>query len=467
MITKQELILKNEWWGDNQYFPEEVSWPKRDLFTVLEDNLEAPMILNLVGLRRVGKSTILRQLIGGLLDKKIKASNIFYFLFDYSSQIQKPEFLDEVLSVYFREVLNNPALSFNERIYVFLDEVQYIEDWQAVLKRYYDLSGKKIKFIVTGSQSMLLKGKYRESLAGRIFDYYLPPLSFREFIKIHQENLPVFKPFNLLKLPDCFAELVAYDVYHGARANVLSQEYLTTGQFPETRQLLNLNSRQEYIAESIIGKVIADCLRVFKIEKPDEFKLITWYILNNVSSVFEQVNVGREVAVSRLTLDKYLGYLKETYLLEILYKYHKSLIKRGRILKKSYTSCTNFTCALNRYDEKHFTEVPEVFGKIIENAVYNLLNLKYPNNEIHQALSFWRHGEKEIDFLVNQGEGQLAIEVKFSKQVNLRDLVALTDYVRQKKLPFGVVITKQEIAKKEVQGQVLYYLPYYLILQMI
>jgi predicted AAA+ superfamily ATPase len=467
MITRQELSLKNEWWINSQYKVKETEFPRRDLFSVIEENLDHPLMLNIVGLRRVGKSTILKQLIGKLLEQKVKPANIFYFLFDYSSQIQKPEFLDEVLSVYFKEVLNKPSLSLDEKVYVFLDEIQYIEDWQSVLKRYYDLSGKKIKFIVTGSQSILLKGKYRESLAGRIFDYYLPPLSFREFVRINKEEVKLFEPFDLTKLPEVYGELSSYNAFYGSKIMELSREYITTGQFPEIRQLSTPSAKHEYIVESVIGKVIDDCIRIFKIEKTDEFKLIARYVLNNVGSIFEQENVGREIALSRVTLDKYLEYLKDSYIFEILYKYHKSLIKRGRILKKIYTPCVNFTCALNRYTEAHLDEVPQAFGKIIENVVYNALLQKYKGSSMVEALSFWRQGEKEIDFLVNQNEKQLPIEVKFSNNINPKDLVATTDFMRKKKIEYGVVITKNEFNIKEINGQQLYYIPYYLILMMV
>lgn len=467
MITRQELSLKNEWWINERYKAEEAEFPKRDLLAVIKDNLEHPLMLNIVGLRRVGKSTILKQTIAKLLDQKIKPTNIFYFLFDYSSQIRKPEFLDEVLSVYFRDVIDKPSLSLSERVYVLLDEVQYIEDWQSILKRYYDLSGKKIKFIVTGSQSILLKGKYRESLAGRIFDYYLPPLSFREFIRIHNEDVKMFKPFDLTKLPDIYNELSTYNAYYGSKIAKLSREYITTGQFPETRQLPTNENRREYIAESVIGKVIDDCIRIFNIEKTDEFKLISRHILNNVASVFEQENVGREIAVSRLTLSKYLEYLKDSYIFEILYKHHKSPIKRGRILKKIYTPCINFTCALNHYKENHFDEVPQAFGRIIENVVYNTLNQKYNSGQMIEALSFWRQGEKEIDFLLKHDEKQLPIEVKFSNNINPKDIIATTDFMKKKKTEYGVIVTRSVLNKKEVNGQTFYFIPYYLILMMI
>ena len=70
MITRQELSLKNEWWVNNEYQLDEVKWPRRDLFSLIEDNLDHPLMLNIVGLRRVGKSTILKQLIGKLLDQQ-------------------------------------------------------------------------------------------------------------------------------------------------------------------------------------------------------------------------------------------------------------------------------------------------------------------------------------------------------------------------------------------------------------
>jgi predicted AAA+ superfamily ATPase len=467
MITRQELSLKNEWWINDNFQADEAKLPRRDLFTIIEDNIEHPLMLNIVGLRRVGKSTILKQLIGKLLDQKVKSTNIFYYLFDYSTQIQKSEFLDEVLSVYFKDIVNKPSLSLDERVYILLDEVQYIEDWQSILKRYYDLSGKKIKFIVTGSQSLLLRGKYRESLAGRVFDYYLPPLSFREFVRINNDEVKMAETFDLIKLPEVFGELSSYNAYYGAEISKLSREYVITGQFPETRQLPTVEARHEYIVESVIGKVVEDCIRIFNIEKTDEFKLITKHLLNNVSSIFEQTNIGREIALSRLTLDKYLEYLKESYVFEILYKYHKSLIKRGRILKKIYTPCVNFTCALNHYKESHIDEVPQAFGKIIENVVYNVLVQKYKGNDMNEVLSFWRQGEKEIDFLINWGDKQLPIEVKFSNNINLKDLTPTMDYMRKKKINFAVVVTRSEFDKKEVNGQVLYYIPYYLILLMI
>ncbi len=467
MISSQDLVLKNDWWKNEQYDIEESRWVKRDLYDVIADNMEHPLMLNIVGLRRVGKSTIAKQLIHQLLEKKVAPKNIFYYLFDYASQIQKAEFLDEVLAVYFKDIVAKPNLKLDKRVYIFLDEIQYIQDWQSVLKKYYDLSGKKIKFVITGSQSVLLRGKFRESLAGRIFDFYLPPMSFREFINISKDPVKLTEKFDLFQLVDQFGQLSIYDSHHGKAIADLSREYITTGQFPETRQIASPERRHEYIVESVIGKVLEDCIRIFNIEKTDQFKLIARQLINNVGSIFELKNIGQEAGVSFITMDRYLEYLKDSYVVEILYKYHKSPIKQGRILKKLYTPCVNFACALNHFRPDHVDEVPEAFGKIIENVVYNVFELKYKTDKLIDNLSFWRQGEKEIDFIVNAGNKIVPVEVKFSNTINYKDLSVLTDYIKTKELECGVVVTKSEMNRKEVNGQTLYFIPYYLILLMI
>ncbi len=469
MVTAQNLIIKNKWWGDNKFKIRETNFPKRDLYPIIIDNLDHTLILNIVGLRRVGKSTILKQVIGHLQDKGIDPLKIFYFLFDYSHQIQKSEFLDEVLSVYFKDILNNPTLEFKEDevIYILLDEIQYIKDWQSILKRYYDLSSKQIKFIVTGSQSILLKDKSRESLAGRVFDFYLPPMSFREFLRINKENVETIENYDLFNLNDKYRELVLYNSYHSKDIIKLTHEYIITGEFPEIREIPDSDRRYEYIVESVMGKVIEDCINIFDIEKTDEFKLITMQLLNSVGSLFELSNIGREIAISDKTLDIYMMYLKDAYIFEVLYKYHKSIIKKGRILKKLYTPCINFVCASNHYTEAHFDEVPQAFGKIIENVIYNVLKQKYDENSLTDTLSFWRQGQHEIDFIVLKKEKQLAIEVKFSNEIHNKDLAALVNYIMEKNLEYGIVITKDEISRKNISDKIIYFIPYYLILMMI
>ena len=461
MLNIQELQIQNNWWKNKKYKIPEINWPKRDLFYILKEDLKNSLILNTIGLRRTGKSSILKQLIIYLLNKKINPQNIFYFLFDNSSQIKTTEFLDDILKLYLTEVQQNTVSNLNEKIYIFLDEIQYIDNWQSVLKKYYDLSNKKIKFIITGSQSILLKEKARESLAGRIFDYYLPPLSFREFLLINKnKNFENFENFDLFDLPKIFFKLSNYKLDYGQKVFDLSKDYITYGQFPETNQLATDKNKQIYIMESILGKILEDCVKVYKIEKENEFKLIAYYLLNNISSIFEIKNIGQTIGLSKITLEKYVTYLKSANFFEILFKYHKSLIQRGRISKKIYTTSVNFNCALNYYQKKHITKTPQVFGKIIENLVFNILKQKYHNLN----LSFYRQGNKEIDFVLVDNNNYLPIEVKFSDNISLGDLKTIIKYLYLKKQAYGIVVTKNKLDKRKIEDKIIYFIPYYLLL---
>lgn len=471
MIQNKELEAKNDWWVNDKYKIIEAELPKRELYDEIVSNLAHSLMLNIVGLRRVGKSTILKQIVGKLLNDGVNKKNIFYYNFDYGAQLQKEEFLDEVLTTYLEGILKSAKYYPAEKVYIFLDEIQYIDNWQSVLKRFYDLSSNNIKFIITGSQSLLLKNKHRESLAGRIFDFYLPPMSFREFMRINNEDIKLADKFNLYDLEDNYSDLSGYNTFYGQKIIDFAKEYITVGQFPEMRNIEAIEKKQDYIIESVIGRVVEDCIHIFNIEKPNEFKLVNSQLLHNIGSVFEMKNIGSEAGVSFLTLEKYLECLKESYVIEALYKYHKSLIKRGRILKKAYATCTNFTCAINRFRPDHVEEVPQAFGKIIENVIYNVLSRKYPKSMVFEPLSFWRKGEKEIDFIVskrakipNEKEKLLPIEVKFSNNISQKELAVIVDYIKKNKLKYGIVVTRNEMAKKEINGAALYFIPYYLML---
>jgi predicted AAA+ superfamily ATPase len=112
------LDARNPWWAQSEYKILEYDLPKRELYDLLVNNFSHTLILNIVGLRRVGKSTLLKQMIGKFLSDGENPKNVFYYLFDYATQPQKAEFLAEVLSVYFQEVLKNRIIHRMKR-YIF------------------------------------------------------------------------------------------------------------------------------------------------------------------------------------------------------------------------------------------------------------------------------------------------------------------------------------------------------------
>lgn len=121
-----------------------------------------------------------------MLVKQVLGKDAFYFSFD-EKKYANPESLKQAVEVFIGE---------KEKPVIFLDEVFRVEDWAGVLKKYHDQ--KRARFVVSGSSSLLIK-KGIESLSGRLFTYYLPPLHFDDIPLTFRIEHPS-KLYDLLKL---------------------------------------------------------------------------------------------------------------------------------------------------------------------------------------------------------------------------------------------------------------------------
>ena len=156
--------------GFNYGFPK-----KRESYDDLVKSLSKRRITVIAGTRRTGKTTLMKQLVDRLIENGAKRANILYYSFD-EEQPQIREIVDE----YEKKIGKELAFS-KKKYYLFLDEVQKLDDWQNKVKYFYD-HYNNLKFVISGSASLFIKKGVRESLAGRVSDFSLGPLSFGEFL---------------------------------------------------------------------------------------------------------------------------------------------------------------------------------------------------------------------------------------------------------------------------------------------
>ena len=160
-----KLEIFNHWWKSGRVKKEFSPKYKRKLFYEIIKYMDKRQILALVGLRRTGKTTLLYQLIQHLIEQGINPFNILYFSFD-----EEDVSVEEILDYYEKEILKKDLS--NEKVFLFFDEIQKLNNWEDKLKILYDLY-PKMKIIVSGSASINLLFKGKETLAGRIFYFYL------------------------------------------------------------------------------------------------------------------------------------------------------------------------------------------------------------------------------------------------------------------------------------------------------
>lgn len=421
LILKEIFDQNKHWKSDNSFFEEKKH--KRKLFFEILKYLKDRQIISIMGLRRTGKTIILKQLIKYLIQsEKINPERILFLSFD-EALITSKLTLKDYLDVYFDEIIKN---DFGKTAYIFLDEIQYVHKWQHILKRYYDLY-RNLKIIISGSSSLFLKKKTTESLAGRIYEFVLPPLNFEEFLEISGSEKELISEYRkyAVNAGQINIEMLAenYEKFIYQRGNELEkkfEEYVILYQFPEMIGETDPDKIRKYIADSIYRKAVEyDIPRIFGIDKIDELKFVFQMLVNENGSILEFKNISSEAGIEKNTLKKYIQYFQDSFLINIVYNYSKLFRKSKRLQKKVYIPSTNF------YSLNH----PELFkdpvlrlehlGKLAETYFFNLLRQKY------QYVSFFRKGSEELDFVaaddILDKKSYRLIEVKYSNKLKRND----------------------------------------------
>ncbi len=432
----QHLITFNRWW-DTGKVPEVYLKPfKRGLFYTLKEFINTRQILLIYGLRRAGKTILMYQLIDHLLKNGINKKHILYFSFD-----EKISFLKELFEAYSQLVLGKDFLEV-KRVFVFLDEVQKLPDWQSQLKLFYDLY-PNVKFIVSGSASLAISKGAKESLAGRIYEFLLPLLSFKEYLNFLGQEFPEVKsPFALSTLKEVYLKKETL--------LPLFFSYLKKGGFIEITEEEDDFKIKEY-AKSILERIIfGDIPMSFKVKDPLILKEMIELIASNPGILLDYTKLSEIFKRDRRLIASYAFYLDYALLIKVFSNFSGSRFSSGRKLKKVYPASTNFIFRFCR--EKFFDS--KFLGKVIENVVGIFLNTSF----------FWRERQKEVDFILEEGEERIPVEVKWKERIKRKDLNGILKFCEKFNAGKGIVLTKEELKEEKIKGRSIYFIPVWIYL---
>lgn len=394
----------NPWWTTSTIQEEFLKLEKRDLFNEIIKYLKDKQIITLTGLRRTGKTVLLHQIIDYLL-KQFPKENIIYYNFDLFN-----ETIENILEYYKDKV----KLDFKkEKIFVFLDEVQKHDNWENELKVFYD-NFPNIKFFVSGSSSLFIEKKTKESLAGRSFSFILKPLTFKEYLKLKKVK------FDEKRLSLYRSEIEKH-----------LNHYLKAGGFPELIEENDENKISRYVKELVIDKIIyIDIPKAFKIEEPELLSRILSIISSNPGIIFDYENIASDLKRNRKTISNYTLYLEKAFLIKKIYNYSRNVLTSEKKLKRFYPTSTSFSFLFNAEQ-----------GRIIENLVLMNYDFRF----------FSREGDKEVDFIKIDKNKITPIEVKYTDIVKEKEIKGLLNFMEKNSLKKGIVITKSSEDKKMIK----------------
>lgn len=393
----------NHWWTEKRVKPEFVPTTYRDIFDEIRKDFGRKQVQVLVGLRRVGKSTIFFQLIDNLIKAGRDPLHLVYCSFD------EPELQEKRVTDVLKEYSRLTDIDYKkDKICLFLDEAQKCENWVADVKLIYD-NLRNVKIFVSGSASLNILTEAKKSLAGRAIHYELAPLSFEEFLR--------FKGVRI--------EKERFWLYEDRLKREFNKFLIRP--FPELVNEGDVNFIKNYVRNTVIEPIILKDI-------PKEFKEVDILLLEKLVTIFLS-NPGQYLSVDELakelkraktTLYKALFYLEFSFLIRRVLNYRPSIRAASRKLSRVYAYHPCLTLPFNVSEEK-----------FAENLVLFELGTKY----------YWREKEKEIDFL----KGFSPVEVKFKSKIAKKDVKHIAYFIKRYGKNLGV--RRTYVITRDVEGK--------------
>jgi uncharacterized protein len=371
----------NPWW-EEEYSLNYIT--RNKYFGLLIDLIPKKEVVFLTGLRRVGKTTLMYQLIEYLL-KSVKKEQIFYISLDLLSL--KDKSIYEIIQEY-RKIC---GLSKDVFSYVFLDEITAKKDFHQELKNLYDLGN--IKIFVSSSSATKLKDT-SAYLTGRARYVEIEPLDFNEFL--------MFKNYHPKK-----KDLQLFEKYF--------EEYMEFGGMPE----YVLTKDPSYITEVVNNIILKDIVAKYGIKNKDKIFDLFRLLIERVGKPLTYSKISNVLDISKDSVQTYIGYFLETYLFARVEMKGK-LNERIKGSKKFYCGDVGVKNVSNGFKDK---------GAIYENLVYNKIKSDY-KNPLFGGINFLYKDGVEIDFVTKD----LLIEAKFGQEMNEKQKKLFDNYKIKNKI---------------------------------
>lgn len=374
---------------------------KREILDVIAGYLPMPHAVIISGIRRVGKSTLLAQIM-----KNYYKDEVFYLSFE-----------DERLINFGLEDFNNLYEIFlelyGERKVFFFDEIQNVPKWEIFVRRMQD---KGSKFFLTGSNASLLSKELGTKLTGRCIMLELHPFSFREFLD--------FKRYSLHK--DALS-------YTAERAEIKKyfNEYLGKGGMPEYLKYKDMILLKRIYEDILYRDIVAR----YEIKEVKALRELAFYFISNVTGLFSYNNLKQILQLGSVnTVRSYVDYLENSFLVSATNRFSYSLKQQFVANKKIY-------CIDNGIVESVSFQFSKNKGRFLENLVFAELKRR------HKDIYYYKTTNNlEVDFFVKEGKNKFLLyqvsESLGNVKVRQREISSLVSSMNELKVNNAFILTE-------------------------
>ncbi|MFH1416308.1 MAG: ATP-binding protein [Elusimicrobiota bacterium] len=427
--------------------------PRRKLEEALKWFSDNKLIL-ITGSRQVGKTSLLYLLIKEIFEKD-KGGIFYYDLEDF----QILELLNSGVESFIK-FLKSKGADLNKRVYVFLDEIQYLENPSNFLKLLVD-HYKNIKIIASGSSTLDIKRKFKDSLVGRKVVFELNTLSFSEYLLFKKRNdlLNIINNCQIRNVIDSKTLKIEKILpIHQEELFNEFMEYINYGGYPAVVKEIDISKKIELINEIYTTYVRKDIGQLFSIKDIAAFNNLVKMISLQVGNLMNEHNLSTDLKINHATLKRYLFILENTFIIKIISPYfknkHKEIIKMPKVYFLDSGLRNSSIKSFNSFDLR-----PDL-GSLIENYVFCMINGVLKTSE---ELKFWRtKAGSEVDFIIELSE-VIPVESKFQEMSHANIPSGLRAFIHNYNPKIALVVTKNYYGKTKKDSTVVYFIPVWAI----
>jgi predicted AAA+ superfamily ATPase len=361
-------IRKYNFWDGN---PIDLGYSRTQYTNKIGQYTGNKLVKVLVGQRRAGKSYILRQIASQLIHQGVKSENILYINKEYMEllTLQSAVELENLYNAYRQE------LKPNGKVYLFIDEIQYIDEWERFVNSHSQDFAEPSELFISGSNSNLLSGELATLLSGRYVEFEIFPFSFPEFCGIS-----------------------------GLEINSESyRKFLQSGALPELFNLPNDEMKQNYVSSIKDTVMLRDIVGRYNVKDVKLLDDLFVYLVNTASSLISITNIinffaSKKRKTNYETLSSYVHYLENSFLVHRAERYN---------IKGKDTISGNSKYYLNDLAYRNYLYAGYGYGigYLLENAVY--LSLRRAGFQVYVGTI----KDAEVDFVAIKGDKRLYLQV--------------------------------------------------------
>lgn len=364
----EEILRRfNPWWS-GEYAPPGIvrdSYRQRVLKLLAQER-----IVILFGLRRVGKTFLMRQCIAKMLEDRRPESLLFVSL--DNPQLERTP-LHELLAEY----RSLHGLRTTEEVTLFLDEVQLRPGFERELKGIYDLE-EHVRVVASGSSSLVVRHRGAH-LTGRYRSLHIRPLDFGEYLRFRGVETREFEPDLMVNMAD---------------------SYLRTGGIPE----YVLKGDPSYLSELVTNMIFRDIAGAYGVHDPKLLRELHFLLMARVGKRISYSKLSRLLDVTDDTVKRYIGYFEDAFLVHLV-EQTGTPNERKYGAKKVYAADNGISTVTSGLSET---------GPLAENLVY----LKLMDGD---EIRYHHRNMREVDFI----QGRVAYEVKYRARIEESDIEGL------------------------------------------